>query len=137
MIRVGAIDCDSFPKVCAKAGAEKFPLWRVYPQFPAPVQDYQGSDLDVDKLKKMAYRFIGNRALEITSANHQTFVDDQPNRPKVLLFTNKKGTPIIFKALSSHFDVSLLSLLIKSILENLALRYREGDRVQCCWEIQG
>ena len=111
MLRVGGIDCSVHANICKKQNVEKFPTWRVYPPFPAPTVDYDGAgDLDVDKLKKMTYRFIGNRAIELTSANHQTFVDDQPGKSKVILFTKaKKGVPVIFKAMSSHFDVSSIN----------------------------
>jgi len=55
----------------------------------------------------MVFRFIGNRAIEITSNNHDTFMQDEPSKPKVLLFTDKEtGVPIVYKALSTHFDVS-------------------------------
>ena len=110
MLRVGAINCDAFPAICKKQNVEKFPTWKIYPQFPAPTVDYDQDQFDADKLKKAVYKFIGNRAIEINSSNHQTFVDDQPSKPKVLLFTNKKGIPVIFKALSTHFDVIKLLL---------------------------
>jgi hypothetical protein len=114
MIRVGAINCGDFEAICKKQGVEKTPTWRVYPQFPAPTIDYPEGDFDADKLKSMATRYIAsNRAIEITGANHQTFVEDQPGKPKVILFTkNKKGAPVIFRALSTHFDVSIRHPLI-------------------------
>jgi hypothetical protein len=61
-------------------------------------------------MKKVAARFINSRAIEITSTNHETFINDNPGKPKVLLFTDKKGTPIVYKALSSHFDVNIYYL---------------------------
>lgn len=85
---------------------DKFPTLRVYPPFPAPTQDYEEDTLDIDKLKKMAGRFITSRTVEITANNHETFIDDNPGKPKILLFTDKKGVPLIYKALSTHFDVS-------------------------------
>jgi len=63
--------------------------------------------VDTDKLKKMAYKFIGNRVIDITENNFETFKSDNPGKPKLLLFSNKKGTPIVFRALSTYFDVSI------------------------------
>ena len=106
MLRMGAVDCDEVPDVCKKENIDKYPTWRVYPPFPVPTQDYEEPTFDFDKLKKMAGKFITSRVIEITSNNHDTFINDNPGKPKILLFTEKKGIPLVYKALSSHFDVS-------------------------------
>lgn len=69
MIRIGAIDCDEFGKICEKEGVSEFPTYRVYPPFPVPHSDHLSGDaeLDTDKLKKMAFKHIGNRVIDITS----------------------------------------------------------------------
>ncbi len=66
MFRMGSVDCDAFASICSKEKIDKFPTLRVYPPFPAPTQDYEEDTLDVDKLKKMAGRFITSRVVEIT-----------------------------------------------------------------------
>ena len=108
MLRIGAVDCDEFATLCEKEKVSDFPTYRVYPPFPVPPQDHQSgeTELDTDTLKKMSFKHIGNRALEITSANHDVFRDDNPGKPKVLLFTDKAKVPIVFRALSTYFDVS-------------------------------
>lgn len=115
MIRVGAIDCDDFWKICETEKVTTFPTYRVYPPFPAPTQDLEGDALDVQKLKKMAVRHIGNKAIEVNLSNHDNFIDENPGTPKILLFTDKeKGFPLVFKALSEHFDKTLEFGLIRS-----------------------
>ena len=59
----------------------------------------------------MAGKFITSRVIEITSTNHDTFLSDNPGKPKILLFSDKKGTPLVYKALSNHFDVSYKVLI--------------------------
>ena len=60
--------------------------------------------LDAQLLKKKAAKFYDDKSIEITSNNHQTFVNQDPGRPKVLMFTSsKKGTPFVIKALSTNF----------------------------------
>jgi len=56
----------------------------------------------------MSYKHIGNRVIEITSVNHDVFKSDNLGKPKVLLFSDKAKTPIIYRALSTYFDVSLI-----------------------------
>merc|ERR1712166_1513479 len=55
----------------------------------------------------MAYRFIGNNSVEITQNNFDTYKDDRVGTPKMLLFTEKKGTPIVYRALSTYFAKTL------------------------------
>ena len=108
MLRIGAVDCDEFGNICTKEGVTEYPTYRVYPPFPVPHSDYVSVDaeLDTDKLKKMSFKHIGNRVLEITNTNHDVFKADNPGKPKVLLFSDKAKTPIVFRALSTYFDVS-------------------------------
>ena len=46
IFRITALDCEDFGSVCAKEGVTKFPTFRVYPAFPAPVQDYEEETVD-------------------------------------------------------------------------------------------
>jgi hypothetical protein len=36
MFRMLGVDCDEWAALCTKEKVEKFPLFRVYPAFPAP-----------------------------------------------------------------------------------------------------
>ena len=54
----------------------------------------------------MAFRHIGDRVIAVDSANHDVFKEDNPGKPKVILFTESKKAPIVFRALSEYFDVS-------------------------------
>jgi len=79
--------------------------------------------LDTDKLKKLAFKYIGSRVIDITIANHDVFKADNPGMPKVLLFTESKKAPIIFRALSTYFDKTLEFGMIKSDDDALAKQY--------------
>ena len=109
MLRIGAVECTEWEKICDKAGITEFPTYRVYPPSPIPHIDIIDTEkeVDTDKLKKTAFRFIGNRAIDITQANHDVFKTDNISKPKVLLFTDKTKAPIVFRALSTYFDVSI------------------------------
>lgn len=45
--------------------------------------------------------------IEITSANINTFTAESPSVPKILLFTDKKGVPMLYKGLSVAFEKKL------------------------------
>ena len=66
MFRILSIDCDEFSSICGKENINKYPTFRVYPPYPAPVQDYEEQTVDFEKIKKIASRFIESRVVEIT-----------------------------------------------------------------------
>lgn len=124
MFRITALDCEEFTPLCTKEGITKFPTIRVYPAFPAPAQDYQEEAIDFEKVKKLASQFISSRVIEVNQNNYETFIQDNPGKPKVILFTDKKGTPLIFKALSTHFDKTLLFGIIRSSEQGIVSKYK-------------
>jgi hypothetical protein len=125
IFRIGSVDCDEQPQICTKEKVTSFPSIKVYPPFPMPVSDADVSKgVDAKALRNMAGKFITDKSIEITSNNHQTFVSEDVQTPKVLLFTNaKKGTPFIFKALSQHFEKTLQFGLIREGDDALAKKY--------------
>lgn len=72
MLRIGAVDCEESPTICSKESVSEFPTYRIYPPFPVPPQDFMSGEveLDTDKIKKMAFRHIGDRVVAITAQNH-------------------------------------------------------------------
>jgi len=124
MYRVGSVDCNAFSQICQKEKITNFPHIRVYPPFPAPAQDYEEEALDTDKIKKLANRFVTSRVVEITSSNLETFINDNPSKPKVLLFSDKKGIPVVYKALSTHFDKTLLFGIVRDSESSITAKYK-------------
>lgn len=109
MFRIGSVDCKEFKQICDKEGITAYPTYKIYPPIPVPAfvseQDINAV-VDTDALKKSAYKFIGNRVIEISVNNIDTFVNDNPGKPKMLLFTETKSAPMVYRALSTYFDVS-------------------------------
>jgi hypothetical protein len=46
---------------------------------------------------------LHSNIIEITASNVQTFLGENPSVPKILLFTDKKGVPSVYKGLSVAF----------------------------------
>lgn len=104
MLRVGAVDCNQETALCEKEGVKKWPTFRVFPPMPQPALDFE-DQLEQKKLSQWATRFIQTNVIEVGSSNADTFINDSPSVPKVLLFTEKpKGVPLIYKALSIAFS---------------------------------
>jgi len=73
---------------------------------------------------KQASKFIESKVIEITSVNHDTFIKDNPSKAKVLLFTEQKDVPSIYKALSYNFDKTLFFGIVRSSESNLQKKYK-------------
>ena len=56
-------------------------------------------------------RYMDNKVVEVNNNSIDNFISEKPNLPKAILFTDKKTTPLIFKALSVHLDVINNTLL--------------------------
>lgn len=62
--------------------------------------------------------------IDVSSSNADTFINDSPSVPKVLLFTDKPtGTPLIFKALSVAFENKLFFGVVRSSDTPMLKRY--------------
>ena len=112
MWRIGAVECTEFAKICSNEGITTFPTYKVIAEMPIPPITYiepEGGVVQTKAIKKIANSFIGDRTIEISSHNYQTFKEDNPGKPKLVLFTNKaESPPVVYRALSTYFDVSLL-----------------------------
>ena len=104
MFKVGAINCKDYKDICEKHEVKEFPTVKVYPPLPSPVWVYEGK-LEAPSMVAYMGKFIGNKVKEINMNNLDSFLTTNPNLPKTILFTDKKGVPLIFKALSVSFDV--------------------------------
>ena len=107
MFKVAAMNCAQYKDVCEKQGVATTPVFKVYPLLPAPVMDYEG------KIEPMAIvgflgRLIPNKVNEMNPNNYENFLKERPNLPKAVLFTDKKGLPMIYKAVAVSFDVKII-----------------------------
>eukprot|EP01015_Nassula_variabilis_P007141 TRINITY_DN1542_c0_g1_i6.p1 TRINITY_DN1542_c0_g1~~TRINITY_DN1542_c0_g1_i6.p1 ORF type:complete len:314 (-),score=74.97 TRINITY_DN1542_c0_g1_i6:56-997(-) len=112
-----------------KEKVQKFPTVRVYPPLPIPYFDLEGEPT-TQELTKSASRYVQSNVIEVNSANHDTFISDKPSVPKVLLFTEKKGTPLLFRALSVSFEGKLFFGIVRNTEESLVNKYKVKEYPQ-------
>lgn len=104
MFKIAGLNCQQYHDLCHKENVNEFPSFMVYPPLPAPVMKYEGP-LEVKNIVSYLGKFVGNKATEVNNNNIDSFLGDHPNLPKVILFSDKKNTPLLFKKLSVDFDV--------------------------------
>lgn len=100
-----AIDCQDNNPICQREDVRQFPAIKVYPPVPIPVLPAD-LELDMKKIVRQASGYVQSKVQEINDDNYQQKLGENPAVPKVLLFTDKPTTPILYKALSLAFDVA-------------------------------
>ena len=105
MFKLAGLNCKKYKDLCSKEGVTEFPTYKIYPPLPAPPMKYEGK-IEPKKIISYLGRFVENKAQELNNNNFDDFISSKSNIPKILLFTNKKNIPLIFKRLSLQFDVS-------------------------------
>ena len=105
MFKLAGLNCKKYKDLCSKQGVTDYPTYKIYPPLPAPPMKYEGK-IETKYIVSYLGKFIGNKAQELNNNNFDEFINGRPQIPKVLLFTNKKNIPLIYKRLSLQFDVS-------------------------------
>ena len=106
MFKITAINCQEYKALCEKEDVREYPTFKVYPPLPAPIMVYEGK-VEAPAMVSYLGKFISNKSEELNNNNIDIFVSKNPNLPKCILFTDKTGVPLIFKSLSSIFDVRI------------------------------
>lgn len=75
-------------------------------------------------MQKTAARYLHANVIEITNANINTFTGENPSVPKIFLFTDKKGVPMLYKGLSVAFEKKLNFGIIRETDSILVGKYQ-------------
>lgn len=101
MAKICAISCTEWPVFCERNKVTNTPALMIYPSNPIPTFTYEGK-LEPKAIAGKISKFIVDNGVKVTAENVDTFLTTEPTKPKILLFSNKKSPPTIFKALSSE-----------------------------------
>eukprot|EP00928_Gymnodinium_smaydae_P055466 TRINITY_DN389_c0_g2_i2.p1 TRINITY_DN389_c0_g2~~TRINITY_DN389_c0_g2_i2.p1 ORF type:complete len:422 (+),score=148.21 TRINITY_DN389_c0_g2_i2:64-1329(+) len=101
MAKICALSCTEYPVFCKKQGATETPTVMIYPQNPVPAFKYEGK-LEAKGISGKVARNMPDQTTKLTTENADAFVTTDPTKPKVILFSNKKSPPTIWKALSTE-----------------------------------
>jgi len=123
MFKYAALNCYDYPEMCVKNDVREYPTFKIFPPLPAPVFPYE-SDIKGKTIISALGRFVDNKVQEIHSNNIDEFVTSKTNIPKVFLFTDKEGTPLIFKTLAIQFDKKLQFGIVRKSEEAIISKYK-------------
>ena len=123
MFKIAALDCGEFRELCEKHDIREYPSYRIIPPLPAPIFPYEG-DLTTKSILSNLGRFVDNKTLEVHSGNIDDFLTQKVNLPKVILFTDKAGVPLIYKVLALQFDQKLNFAVVRKDESSLIQKYK-------------
>ena len=102
IFKVGAINCKSDEEICDEFSVHSTPKIFYFPENGNEEVEYKGQK-EWEKIFKFGATKMQSFVRVINKDNYGDFVVSHPSQHKVLLFTSKKVTPPLFKALSKHF----------------------------------
>mmetsp|Transcript_115735 Transcript_115735/g.247377 ORF Transcript_115735/g.247377 Transcript_115735/m.247377 type:complete len:426 (-) Transcript_115735:181-1458(-) len=125
MAKITAISCTDFSVFCEKQGVKETPTVMIYPVNPVPAFKFEGK-LEAKAVSAKVARFMPDFTVKVTKDNVDHFTTTDPTKPKVILFSNKKSAPTIWKALSSEtvFRRTVRFGFVPGEEEDLAKRFK-------------
>ena len=111
MFKFAGVNCNDQEKLCKDEGIAldgQFPQIMVYPMRPFSAEPLPREDFEKladDKgLKKTLYKLLSSEFVKpLTEETLEAFLSHEELIPKVILLSNKKVTPPLFKAISTEF----------------------------------
>lgn len=120
IINFGFLNCSENKDLCNSEKPSKLPSLKVYPPIPIPPTDL---DLDVNKAVKLGASYVQSYVTELTDEAAPGFLGGDMIVPKVMLFTDKQGLPLIYRALSNAFNAKMNFGIVRSDQKELISTY--------------
>ena len=104
VIKVGAIDCLQEEELCEEFSVYQVPTILIFSEnFSDDGEKYEG-EMNASQIMNAAAKKMQNFVSKVTEDNFESFVErDRATKHKILLFTEKKSTPTVYKALSKKY----------------------------------
>jgi hypothetical protein len=123
IVKIAAVNCDDEEELCEEYDVKAIPTILYFPENTAQKHEvYKGeknyakvSDFAVSKMQSFV-RFVNNN-------NFNEFLESEPESCKILLFTEKKTTPPLLKALSKEFKGKVLFGEVRASDSELVSRF--------------
>ena len=108
IISVGAIDCRDEEELCEEFAVYDTPVIKI---FTENAND-DGTTFKGQKLWKnisgKAAQYMQNFVRSVSTENYDAFADENPEKQKILIFTDRKSTAPLFRSLSKYYKDKLI-----------------------------
>lgn len=124
MIKVGAIDCLQEEELCEEFSVYDVPRILIFTENQADDGDKFNGKMDANSIMNAAAKKMQSFVSVVSESNYDSFVErERATKHKILLFTEKKTTPTIYKALSKKYLDKLIFGEVKQSDEALIKQF--------------
>lgn len=120
---IGAVNCDENEGLCEAQDIRSAPVLKIYPPLPGPIYEYEGERTMKGFISRLA-NYLSPKVSEVTTESIKAFLEGKTGTPKVLLFTEKSGTPTIFRALSNVLSETLDFGVVRNDQSAIVSKYK-------------
>jgi curved DNA-binding protein CbpA len=107
IFKIATVNCKFDEEICDEFSVRSTPLIKYFPESSESEETYVGKDDKWEEIFKFGAVRMQSFVRSINSGNYGDFFTSNPTQHKVILFTSRKSTPPLFKALSKHFKGKL------------------------------
>lgn len=124
-VKVAAINCDEYGAFCSENKVETYPSVMIYPPNPIPAYIYQ-KPLELKALTSLVMGLIpgGHTVMLDTMAKHDKLMAENIAVPKVILFSDKKSAPPLYRALVNSFKDRLAFAFVEASATAMTKLYK-------------
>lgn len=126
IIKIAAVNCDEDEELCEEYDVKKTPTVLYFPDNTALKHEEYKGEKNFQKISDFAVGKMQSFVRFVNSNNYQEFLESEPDSAKILLFTEKKTTPPLLKALSKEFKGKVLFGEVRSSENNLVTEFNIG-----------
>ena len=120
IIKVGAIDCLREEELCEEFSVYTVPSILIFSENFQDDGDRYTGDMNANSIMNAASKKMQSFVSVVTESNYESFTErDRNTKHKILLFTEKKSTPTVYKALSKKYLERLTFGEVKQAEEGL------------------
>ena len=100
ILTLGFVNCSKQKQLCSKEAPSSLPSLKLYPPNPDPSSEFE---LELKKSITKSLSYLKYNVTDLNEENASQFLSADVSLPKALLFTDKPGIPLMYRALSSSF----------------------------------
>lgn len=123
IFKIGYINCNSEEELCEEFSIRETPTILYFPEVGDEEQTYKGIK-SWEKIFQYGASKMQSFVRIVNSDNYGDFITSYPNIHKVILFTSKKTTPPLLKALSKYYQGKLNFGEIRQSENELCQRFK-------------
>ncbi|EGR30193.1 hypothetical protein IMG5_138460 [Ichthyophthirius multifiliis] len=126
ILKIASIDCIEEDTLCEdEFQVFESPKIKVFAaNIRSEGHDYKGNMKDIQKLANFAVSFMESYVRNVRESNYQEFINESQDKNIILLFTSKKSTPPLFRALSKEMNGKLVFGEIRQSESSLVNKFK-------------